>query len=247
LNKDLAKQCITAAGLKTPKFQVISRDRQFTPDEVKLEYPLFVKPTNRGGGAGVDTGSLVYTFQQLQAKVRSLSDSLQSDSLAEEYLPGREFSVGILREAHTDRYAAMPIELIAPQDETGARYLSSRVKAMDTEYHVQVSDRELRAEINALAIGAFRALGARDYGRIDIRLDAMGTPHFLEANLLPSLLNDYGNFPKACLLNINLKHEPMILRIVDLAFWRGSAVMVGARDVGSMQGAVTLLASPEPV
>jgi len=63
-------------------------------------------------------------------------------------------------------------------------------------------------------------LGARDYGRIDIRLDATGTPHFLEANLIPSLISGYGSFPKACVMNIGLEYEPMIMRIANLGLSR---------------------------
>ena len=73
-----------------------------------------------------------------------------------------------------------------------------------------------------LALHVFHALGARDYGRIDIRLDGAGVPHFLEANLMPSILKDYGNFPKACMLNETIGYEESILRIVDLAFERSA-------------------------
>jgi D-alanine-D-alanine ligase len=69
-------------------------------------------------------------------------------------------------------------------------------------------------------LDSFVALGARDYGRIDIRMDSHGVPHFLEANLISSLLRDYGNFPKACLLNSNIDYENMIYRIIDLSLSR---------------------------
>jgi D-alanine-D-alanine ligase len=247
LSKELAKQRVAAAGLNTPRFQVIKRYKHLAPEDVTLTYPVFIKPTNRGGGAGIDTGSLAHDFHQLQAKVRSLSVELQSDALVEEYLPGREFSVGILKEAHADRYAVMPIELVAPPDISGARFLSARVKAADTERYLEVSDSDLKTKINAIAIEAFKALGARDYGRIDVRLDGHGVPHFLEANLLPSLLNEHGNFPKACLLNIHLKHEPMIQRIVNLAFLRSTAEELDLQVVDSEQSVPLLPISLEPL
>lgn len=241
LDKELAKQCVAAAGLKTPRSLVVRSGERITPSEVTLSYPLFIKPTNRGGGTGIDAGSLVHNFTQLQLKVRSLSTGLRADALIEEYLPGREFSVAILRDVHTDHYSVMPIELIAPMNESGARFLSVQIKTMDTESNMEVTDKKLKARINALAVDAFRALGGRDYGRIDIRLDAMGVPHFLEANLVPSLKNNYGNyFPRACLLNINLKYEPMILQIASLAFRHRLAV-------DATPSAISLLAVPEPM
>jgi len=247
LSKELAKQRVAAAGLQTPLFQVISRNEQLTQGDVTLRYPLFVKPTNRGGGAGVDAGSLVYNFPQLLSKVRSLSADLQSDSLVEEYLPGREFSVAILKETYTDQYSVMPIELVAPPDMSGARYLSAQVKAADTERNLEVTDSNLKTTINTLALDAFLALGARDYGRIDVRLDSHGAPHFLEANLLPSLLNGYGNFPKSCLLNNSLEYEPMILTIVSLAFMRTTHEDTHIYEVNDAPGITLSLASSGPV
>jgi D-alanine-D-alanine ligase len=220
LNKELAKQRVLQAGLRTAPFYVASVDVPLIQDDVVLAYPMFVKPSNRGGGLGIDADSLVHTFTQLRSKVYSMADELGSDALIEEYLPGREFSVGILKDAETDGYNVMPLELIAPTNDSGVRFLSAQIKSDDTEQHFAVTDTALRASINMLAMNVFRALGARDYGRIDIRLDAAGVPHFLEANLLPSLLDGYGNFPKTCMLNVGLEYESMILRIVQLALSR---------------------------
>ncbi|HSX07101.1 MAG TPA: D-alanine--D-alanine ligase [Candidatus Saccharimonadia bacterium] len=220
LNKELAKQRVLQAGLKTARFYVAKSDELLVQDDIPLMYPMFVKPSNRGGGLGVDADSLVHTFTQLRSKVRSIAYELGSDALIEEYLPGREFSVSILKDVESDTYYVMPLELVAPANDSGESFLSAQIKSADTERHFAVTDITLRARINTLAMDVFRALGARDYGRIDIRLDAAGIPHFLEANLLPSLLEDYGNFPKACLLNMGVGYEPMILQIVELALFR---------------------------
>lgn len=224
LNKEHAKQCLLSAGLATAKYMVVRVGDSLARDNVTLSYPRFVKPTNRGGGTGIDAGSIVYSFGELLAKVKVLGTKLQADALVEEYLPGREFTISLLRQYATDTYTIMPLELIAPADTSGARFLSSQIKTADTERYLKVADGPLKEAINALAIKAFHELGAQDYGRIDIRLDAAGTPHFLEANLLPCLLSDYGNFPKACQLHENLSHESMVTRIVDLALYRNAAV-----------------------
>jgi D-alanine-D-alanine ligase len=115
----------------------------------------------------------------------------------------------------------MPIELIAPADNRGARLLSAEVKTADSERGIAVTDEIIRSAVCELAINVFYALGARDYGRIDIRLDESGTPHFLEANLMPSLKRSDGNyFPKACALNFNIDYEQMILTITRLGLSR---------------------------
>lgn len=218
LNKHLAKQCVINAGVKTAPYRVALHNKLQTLREISLDYPLFVKPTNRGGGLGIDDGSVVHNYKELQAKVRSVATELQSDSLIEEYLPGREFSVAILKDEYSQEYSLMPLEIVAPLNKHGERLLSEEVKSSDTESTIRVSNESIKEKITALAMDAFFALGARDYGRIDIRLDAKGVPHFLEANLLPSLIRGYGNFPKACFMNRGLDYEPMLLGIVRLAF-----------------------------
>ena len=220
LEKPLAKQRVIDAGLKTAKFKVITLGEQANLDDSNVEYPVFIKPTNRGGGQGIDSYSVANNLDQLQAKVSSIANEYMADSIIENYLSGREFSVGILRQIDSDNYDSMPIELVASLDENGSRMLSSAVKNENAEVVSQVIDLVLRNRINNLALGVFKALGASDYGRIDIRLDAFGTPNFLEANLIPSLISGYGSFPKASLMNIDLDYEPMIIRIVELALSR---------------------------
>ncbi len=220
LDKSLAKKRVLAAGLSTSDFLVIEPGSNLSEHDVKLPYPVFIKPIDRGGGVGIDDNSVANNFSQLQEKVRSIHSDYDASALIERYLGGREFSVAILREISSRDLLAMPLELIAPINSKGNRLLSSAVKSSDTEEFKAVENPELRQSLSDLATGAFHALGARDYGRIDIRLDDKGVPHFLEANLIPSILKDYGNFPKACMLNENINYEEAMLRIVDLAFER---------------------------
>jgi D-alanine-D-alanine ligase len=215
INKAVAKRRAQAAGLKTSPFYVIDKNQRSAVKDMPLKFPVFIKPTSRGAGQGIDSRSVANNHLELQSKVRSLAIELHSDSLVEEYLPGREFSVAILKDGASADFSVMPIELIAPPDEHGARLLSAKVKTADTELSIEVKDGIIKSEVCELAIDIFHALGARDYGRIDIRLDESGTPHFLEANLMPSLKRSDGNyFPKACALNLDLDYEQMILNII---------------------------------
>lgn len=220
LNKPLAKQRALDSGLKTSPFYVAKQNQPLHKQSIPLEFPLFIKPTDRGGGMGIDSNSVVYDFEALQTKVQSITKHCQSDSLIEEYLPGREFSVAILKNQHSPGFSVMTIEKVASPDKNGRRVLSQHVKSSDSVRDKIVTDKIIKAKISALALDVFYALGARDYGRIDVRLDKRGNPQFLEANLIPSLISGYGSFPKACVLNMNLDYESMILNIVDLALAR---------------------------
>ncbi len=220
--KPLAKQRVLDAGLATSAYRVVSADSYNLLGIEDLKYPLFVKPTDRGGGAGIDAFSVVSNFEQLQHKIHSISTDIGSDSLIEEYLPGREFSVAIIKNEISSEYELMPIELIAPEDNKGTRILSRAVKSADAEQFSEIKDDELKQNVNELAINVFNAIGARDYGRIDIRLDEHGTPQFLEANLIPSLISNYGSFPKAYSLHQKLGYEAMLLQLVQLGMSRST-------------------------
>lgn len=218
LDKTKAKTAVINAGLVTSPFFVVKKDGAIV-DEDLMPFPMFVKPTNRGGGLGIDVKSVVHSSEQLYAKIASIQLNHGADSLVEMYLSGLEFSVAILSDSNGN-YTALPIELIAPLNSEGDRLLSSAVKTADAEKAIRINNKLLEKNIISLAVAAFYALGARDYGRIDIRLDEFGMPNFLEANLIPSLLENYGSFPKACVLHKNLQHTEMILQIADLALAR---------------------------
>ena len=220
LNKSNAKARVMDAGLLTSPYYVASKGQDISHDDMTFAYPVFIKPTDRGGGSGIDEKSVARNLSEVNAKVASISAAYDTDSLIENFLEGREFSVAILRNTKSTKYMVMPLELIAPTNDRGDRMLSAAVKSSDTEDFVAVEDGTLKEAISELGLNVFNALGARDYGRIDIRLDNEGKPHFLEANLMPSILKDYGNFPKACFLNDSITYEEAMLHIVDLAFER---------------------------
>ena len=225
LHKDQAKQRVINNGLASAPFRIVNVGQLYSEQEVGLEFPLFVKPLSGGGGSGVDEFSVVRNLDQLNSKIASLHTNNKVNILIEQYLEGREFSVAILRKKESDTLIAMPLELIAPKDDNGDRMLSNRVKSSNEERAIRVNDSSEKAMVSDFAIKVFKVLGARDYGRIDIRLDAHGAPHFLEANLIPSLISGYGSFPKASLINEGLEYDEMIDIIAQLGFSRSPALV----------------------
>lgn len=220
LNKHLAKQRMVEKDLQTSPFMIIERKNEQVINEGALTFPLFVKPSNKGGGQGIDEFSVVRTVEELRAKVASIHEVQNTDALVEEFLIGREFSIAIIGDADTDALIAMPIELVAKKDINGERMLSKTVKSSNSEAVLAVTDPAESSRLKHFAINAFRALGGRGYGRIDVRFDAFGVPHFLEANLIPSLIDGYGSFPKAYEMNLGLDYTSMIMHIVRLGIKR---------------------------
>jgi len=222
-DKPLAKQVVMDAGLQSSAY-FISTMRQPTFDH-SLRYPLFVKPTNRGDSKGIDEMSVVNTQTELEHKISSIHTECSSDVLVEEYLSGREFSVAVIRQTDSGKLLAMPIEISTPADTNGNSFLSEAVKSADSEKALVVTDSTLRQTLSALAVNVFAALGARDYGRIDMRLDGSGNPHFIEANLMPGL-SDHGYLSRCFALNESISYEDMILSVVGLAFQRTQEELV---------------------
>jgi D-alanine-D-alanine ligase len=221
-DKHKAKQKTVSAGLQSSAF-FISTIANPTFNH-GLRFPLFVKPANRGGSKGVDERSVVYSDADLKAKILSIHNDCGSDALIEEYLPGREFSVAVIRQLHSDDLLAMPIEITTPADKRGHSFLSEAVKEADTEKVSAVTDPELKDLLNTFAIGVFKALGSRDYGRIDMRLDSQGQPSFIEANLMPGL-SDHGYLSRCFYLNERVSYHDMILDIVALGFKRNRTAL----------------------
>ncbi len=217
-DKAQANRVIDSAGLNTPAFFIVKEDEQSNMHEQSLNFPLFVKPLNRGDGVGIGADSVVRNFDSLEQKVSSIIKNFHGTVLVEEYLPGREFSVALLKDASSENLLAMPIEIITDVNDNGDRILGENVKREDTEQVLAVPEGHIRTSVINLARKAFSALGARDYGRIDIRLDNQGNPSFIETNLIPGLRNGY--FTRACWINRQMDYSTMVLQIASSAFAR---------------------------
>ncbi len=216
-DKQKAKDKVIEAGLQSSAY-FISRIDQPTFKH-NLRFPLFVKPNNRGDSKGIDERSIVSSNAELESKILSIHNDYASDALVEEYLPGREFSVAIVQTSDPDELLEMPIEISAPADKMGNRFLSEEIKVSDSEEVLPVTSPQLRHAINTLAVGVFKALGARDYGRIDMRLDGLGAPNFIEANLMPGL-SSHGYLARCFYINKAVTYDDMILLIVEQSFKR---------------------------
>lgn len=221
--KNEAKDAVKNAGLATADYFLASKGQFTNQSQLPLDFPLFIKPPSQGGGAGIGPDSVVHNFEAFTNKVNALHDQCASNALVEEYLPGREFTVGILRATDSQQLHIMPLEMLPEQNALGDRIIGREMKGSDIETPVsRVPDGAIKDAVMELARNVFMTIGARDYGRIDIRLDKDGLPRFLEANLIPGLINKSGNFQKACVLNLGLDYEPMLLQIVDLAMQRSA-------------------------
>jgi len=231
-DKTRAKTVVTAAGLKTSLSFSASINQFTVNDKLPLDYPLFIKPPNMGGGKGVGPDSVVRDFKSFNNKIISINKAFGVDALVEEYLTGKEYSVAILDSLGQADPLVMPIELIAPRNNQGDRILGQIIKADDVEESAAVEEGELRDQICSLALNVFRAIGAEDYGRVDIRLSSSGESNFLEANLIPGLaLHSFTSyFMSACEINLKMSYEEIILYITNLGLQKRSGTTIAHDD-----------------
>jgi len=191
INKVKAKIVLNEQKILTADFFTVVPG-QFKNDSIlPIAFPLFIKPIYEGCGQGIDENSLVRNFNDFEEKVAHLYGEENSEVLVEKYLSGREFTVAITQNSTTQELKAFPIELIPQKNSRGDRILSEKDKQEDRESVIHISDKKIFDKVSQFAKKAFSALGARDYGRIDIRMDGHSKLHFLEANLVPGLGKGY--------------------------------------------------------
>lgn len=184
LDKAWTKRIVRSAGVPTPDFAVIETPADI--DAVNLPFPLFLKPIAEGSGKGVNERSRVETQSALSATATELLAQFRQPVLAETYLPGREFTVGITGTGEDARaLGVMEIRPTAKGTQSGYSYENKEHWEERVTLHL-ADDVEAEAAA-AVALSAWRALRCRDGGRIDVRSDGEGRPQFLEVNPLAGL------------------------------------------------------------
>jgi D-alanine-D-alanine ligase len=188
LDKALAKKVVRAAGLDTPNFQLMSTGRERL-DKQFHRWPLMVKPVAEGSSKGVISKSVCHTEAELREVVKELVERYQQPALVEEYIGGREFTVGLLGERRPAVLPPMEIVFTDKSDKTPIYKFEDKLEENDRiRYEVPAKlDPAPLERLRAAARNAFMSLGCRDVARIDFRMDEAGRIYFIECNPLPGL------------------------------------------------------------
>ncbi len=222
-DKGLTKKLLAFEDILYPRFAVFARDTGFETGG-NLKMPLFVKPLRSDASLGIGGKSLVHDAVALMERVSAIRKELDDAALAEEFIDGREFYVGVI--GNSQPKALPPVEI----DFTGfpegvPKVMDSKAKwdERSKEYKgtrsvlAQLPD-ELRARLQKVAVDAYRALRVRDYGRVDLRLTDTGDIYVLEVNA-SCYLDKESEFAMAAAAG-GLDYKRLIERIVDLALAR---------------------------
>lgn len=191
MNKEYAKAAFKAAGVPVSAFQTFySVD---TPLDDDLEFPLFVKPVREGSAVGVTDKSFVENEEELREQIAFILDNFNQPALVENFLPGREFSVGVIG---TKNPETLPIlEIVIPEGHGNSQ--TAEVKAdniVERQCPANISD-ELAEKISETVLKAYETAGCSEYARVDVRLDADSVPNIIEINAIPALESGYAHYP----------------------------------------------------
>ncbi len=191
--KYMAGSLLQGAGIPIPRDTCLF-ERASDVDRYHCQFPVIVQPAQEHAGIGLDRNSVVHSKKALREKVREIVGTYHQPAVAQRFLPGREFNVGIVGGRRLRvmpfaevNYADLPPE-IPPIMSYAAKWVETTVEYKRTSVVCPaVVDHDLARQISNIALRAFRAVGGWGYGRVDIRLDEAGHPHVLEVNCNPSL------------------------------------------------------------
>lgn len=193
LDKGLAKRIVAQAGVPTPKWILMTTGRERLPKD--MGFPLMVKPLAEGSSKGVGTASVVETEIALRAIVTEMIRRYGQPALVEQFVSGREFTVGLLGEKVPK---ALPVMEVVFNKDGAANPIYGFEQKMADQTDVRFEcpaqlDATLQKTIVSQAKAAFKALGCRDVARIDFRMDGDGNVHFIECNPLPGLTPNFSD------------------------------------------------------
>ena len=213
LHKAMTKQVVRGYGIATPDFALVeSLDDLVCID---LPYPLFAKPVAEGTSKGVATTSKIKTARQLRQVCQALLTQFRQPVLVETYLPGREFTVGLLGTGVRARVAAVMEVSLRPSADAEVYTYRNKEHCEDL-VHYQLADDADAAQAAELGLKAWRALGCRDAGRVDVRLDSQGQAQFIEVNPLAGMHPEHSDLPIMCTL-AGMPYRELIRALVDSA------------------------------
>jgi D-alanine-D-alanine ligase len=233
LHKGMTKRVVRDAGVPTPDFALVENEADAAA--VELPLPLFVKPVAEGTGKGVTPRSVVRDRAELWPACEDLLARFHQPVLVETMCTGREFTTGILGTGNEATVVATIEVILLPQAEADVYSYTNKEHCEElVEYKLVDASDPAVAETERVALAAWRALGCRDGGRVDLRCDASGEhgkPQFLEVNPLAGLHPEHSDLPILA-TKIGMSYRELLGKIVESAATR---VIEGAPTAAPMR------------
>src|SRR6185437_9230759 len=236
LHKARTKELLGVHGVANTPFVLVESERDLNRllagADARLalptaDAPLFVKPVQEGSSKGITEKNLVRSADELDAQTRALLVAYDQPVIVESFLPGAEFTCGVLGNGGEARvlpivamnFASLPAGALPIYGFEAKWVWDTPDEPLDIFECPARIDPALRQAIETIVLRAYRVLGCRDWSRIDVRLDASGTPNIVEVNPLPGILpnpSDNSCLPKAARA-AGLSYDDLILSALTAA------------------------------
>lgn len=217
LDKGLTKQILKAAGIETPDWQVVTTGREKLKP---LRYPVIVKPNAEGTSKGITSASVVSDEAAARAAAKALVDRYGQPALIEEYIVGREFTVGLLGERRPKILPPMEVIFMTAAQHPVYGFEEKKPDTPRVRFDCPASLSASEAKrLEKVARDVFATLGCRDVARIDLRMAKDGTFYVIEVNPLPGLTPDFSDL---CVIGkvAGMDHRTLIGEILASAIKR---------------------------
>ncbi len=217
IDKILSSTIFKSNNIPTPDFVSINHIDDL--EEVDMDFPILVKPSDEGSSRGIHQDSLVFDFDQLRVKVKETLETYKPPIMLNRYIEGREFSVGII--GNGDDITILPIQEVDMSNlpDNLHKFYSFEVKSyfkpvMQYHFPGRVTEEE-RQTMENVALRAYKSLSLKDYARVDLILKD-GIPYVLEINSLPGLMENKSSLYRMAEAT-DLSYEGLVYKIVDVA------------------------------
>ncbi len=218
LHKGMTKMIARCLDVATPDFFVVH-----TPEDAKkvsLPYPLFAKPVAEGTSKGVSSRSKIENAKDLKPVCSELLEKFKQPVLVETFLPGREFTVGIVGTEENAKSVGV-LEVHYRKGAEAFAYTFTNKENCEELIDYRLAKDSLSQEAEKIALKLWKGLHCRDGGRVDLRVNAAGRPEFMEVNPLPGLHPEHSDLPIMCAQG-GIPYEQLIKGVIDSALTRVS-------------------------
>lgn len=216
LHKALAKRAVRDMGIPTPEFFLVESLQDIA--QVRMEFPLFVKPFAEGTSKGVTARSVIRSRAELVEMCAHLLEQYSQPVLVERFLSGREFTVGIVGTAERACAVGIAEVVLHAQAEQGVYSYLNKDRCEELVTYTRPDDSEAALAV-ATALDVWRGLGCFDAGRVDLRSNERNIPEFIEVNPLAGLHPTHSDLPIICTAE-GIAYDELISRIMASALLR---------------------------
>jgi D-alanine-D-alanine ligase len=223
LHKGLTKRVIRDLGIPTADFAVVENESDVA--KIDLPFPLFAKPVAEGTGKGINPNSKITNIKQLKEVCLDRLKQFKQPVLVETFLPGREFTVGIVGTGEESEAVGLMEVCFKEQEPMPDGRQESKIYSYNSKANYQelvdytLPEKEIAEACYKIALDAWKGLGCRDGGRIDLRMDKNGIPNFIEVNPLAGLNPIHSDLPILSRM-AGISYNELIGRIMKSAIKR---------------------------